>query len=263
MTLSNVSEDVLQRVQGKLPHGAVIQAAMSVSSTQSVFMVLFDEVVREATFPKMNISAVLKNRPVDIGCKEGDSLADILQLVSERYKLYLLPGVDYVVPVDKVTFEEKHQIEKVFAILEDSIALYGSLTVTLRNREKEIPAKPLQPDMSTVFVNLALLSSIFEVEDSKSVFLTNDQLSSGFAKKVVERLASVKLNKSVSVQQLGTTTVLDTFNDGISEVIVCKTLEGAVLTIRYLVVSQVVETGESVSEELSGAPEVTPVVVTA
>lgn len=231
MSLKDVHPEVLKRVQGQLPEGALITDAISTSATESVFLVTYKGKERRTIMPKASTCNFLANRAVEVEAEEGDKLEDIISLISENYRLYLVPGVDYKVTDEKVAFGCQSVLEHSFPILPGSISLYGDVSFRIKNKTLcSRPKERLPTDLSFQQIQLALVSKVFTPEGK--VFEGN-RLTQSFSKQLVEHLVSLDLGEGLTTKKFGTGPVLDDLNDGISRVTVIKTFGGNVVAIRY------------------------------
>ena len=234
--LKNVHPAVLKAVQAKLPANSEILAAMSVDDSSSVFMVQHNGEVKRVPMPKARVEQIFYRRPCEIEAEDGELWETIMMNFSDKYKLNLVPGVDFVVrgtESDKVSFEGEVSVRLAVTMEPDSITLYGGLTIKVLN--KAIACRPkskLVPDLKAEKMMLALTSTVLE---SNVGIVTGTQLTSAFSKKVAEYLASLKLPLTLSVDQLGTAKVIEDTDDGISRIVVIKTLQNRVVPIRYRV----------------------------
>lgn len=231
MSLDNVHPEVLKRVQGQLPEGSIITSASSESETGSVFMVTYRGRERRTLMPKASTCNFLANRVVEIEAKQGDKLNDLISVISDTYRLYLVPGVDYTVPKETVDFGCQGIIQHSFPILEKSVSLYGTVSFNIKNKDVcNRPKERLPTDLTLQQIQLALVSKVF-VPIGK-VFEGN-KLTVGFSQQLVQHLHSLDLAPNLTPKKFGVGPVLDDYQDGVSRLVVVKTFDDNVVAIRY------------------------------
>jgi len=238
MSLDNVHPKALETVQKQLPQGAVINSAMSTSETTAVFMIEYQGKVRRAPMPKANVAQVFRRRPCEIDADQGETYTSFMARFSEKYNLNLLPGIDYPMfePEDLVAdFTTSNEQVLTVGIQPDCITLYGTLSIKVKN--KAVLGRPkdrTKPDLCVERLRLALTSKVFSVKGS--VF-TGSQLTSAMTKAVIAYLKPLNIC-DLTVEELGTSKVIQKFNDGVSGVAVVQPPRGPVLLIRYAEATQ-------------------------
>lgn len=235
--LTNVHPAVLKSIVAKLPKDSVVLAAMSESETQSVFMVQHGDEVKRVPMAKANVNQIFYRRACEIEAEDGETWDSIMKNFSDKYKLNLVPGVDFVVrntESDKVDFNRTEPSVMLGVHIEpDSITLYGGLWITVKNKAAgHRPKARLAGDLKAEKLMLALTSSVIESDVN---IITGVQLTSAFSKKVAEHLKGYNLPLTLSFDQLGTARVIEDTEDGISRIAVIKTLQNRVVPIRYRV----------------------------
>lgn len=231
MSLENVHPVVLQRVQKQLPEGAVIISAMADSREKAVFMVEYKGGIRRAPMDKADIAGYFVNRKATLEVSEETPLTDVYNLLSETFKLYLVPGVDFELSDEKITFGGGSSLELNLAILFDSISLFGTLQFQVTNKDKrKFPNCCLPNKLIDQTIQLALTSKILET--TGKVF-TGNGLTNNFSKTVIDHLDSLGIEHKQTVESIGTSIVLDDLTDSFSRVVFINTVKGKLLVIRY------------------------------
>jgi len=224
MSLKNVHPEIAKRVLGVLPSGTELISAMAVSDLRSTFTVVHEGITRSVPMDKVSLAHFFRNRSVGVDAEEGESMDVVVQRLSRRYQLHLVAGIDYEAE-GVVSFDGQLRTVSKLVILPDSITLSGEREFFIRNEVlAPCPADVIKPLMSKCRISLALACKVFKVKKA----VAGDQVSSELSKQVAAYLSG-----DLTVDQVGNATVLADVHDGITNLLLFKTLEGAIHPIRY------------------------------
>jgi hypothetical protein len=227
MTLENVHPDVVTRVQGQLPEGYKLVSAHAESETQAIFVVEKDGLLKQASMPKASLLLVLKNRTVETLALEGEPLNSVILELADKYKLSLLPGVDFNVEDDVVAFNGQDSYEVMVPILKDSVSLTGALLFTIRDRNKQCVAPERATfELEQSRVRLALSGQVFKETEG-------DSMSAELSERVATFVNGLGFKLKLKPEELEQAEVLSRIHDGISSLFILKLSSGLMVPVRY------------------------------
>jgi hypothetical protein len=205
---------------------------MSENPTQGLFMVKREQGIKRVLMPKADVATYLGSQVVDLEVAEGTSMEEVMQKLAEKYRLFLVPGVDYSVGNSRVVFGDQVTLSRTVPILKDSVSMRGVLTFTLRQKGKcDKPDGILRPSLERERTQLALISTVFSVEEGQ--YLTGNQLTREFSETVLEYLTALKLEVMPTLEDLAMGEVIDVLQDGVSKVLALKDFSGNFWCIRF------------------------------
>lgn len=185
--------------------------------------------------PKGDFATRFNGHIPTVVASEGESLQDVLLRFSEKYTLFLVPGVDVALPEDTVSFAsqlDRSTTTFTLSAATTSVLWKGSVLVQVFNKDSVIKPDGLaKPDLEDSRLVLALSGKIFEGKGE--VLSTNkDSLTLAFSKKVIAHLKTCGIT-SLTPNDLGQGELMDVVADGFSGIAVVKPKKGPVLFIRY------------------------------
>lgn len=232
--MMNVHPRILEAVLAKLPKGAEVVGAVAESATQALFMVRYQGKIRRTLMAKADVAVYLGSQVVDIEVEEGSTLEEAVQRLSDKYRLFLLPKVDYAVGTGRIVFGDQPTVERSVTILKESVSLYGTLTFVLRNKGAVAKSCGVAtPILDTQRAQIALAGHIFSVQEGEHV--SGNKLTQGFSQSVLDYLKKHHIKVTPTLDDLVEGEVLDTLHDGISEFLAVKCANGVLWYIRFAV----------------------------
>jgi hypothetical protein len=234
--MNNVHPRILGSILARLQEGSVIKSAKSVSADNSVFEVEQGGATRELTVPKVDVSTYLAGQTIEIMAKAGDRWETIMERVSAKYRLFLVPGVDYTTDTAKVEFSEADSAVKTYEVLPDSISLKGSITVkAICGTQRARPAIAVCCALDEQKTQLALVSKVFPAHEV--ILIGPGGLPAGFCDGLIEHLTDLGIELIPSAQDLAGAEVIDLINDGVSDLAIVKTASEQMWFVRYRLLS--------------------------
>lgn len=231
--MKNVHPRVLEAVLARLPKGAEIVGAMAESATQTLFMVkTANGALKRTVMNKADVSTYLGNQVVDIAVEEGTSMDEAMELLSRKYRLFLVPQVDYNVGSSRIVFGDQLTLERSVPILETSVSLAGTLNFTLRHKAKCTKSSgSVAVLLESQKTQVALASNVFQVSEGQ--YLKEDQLTQAFSQTVVDYLKACQLEVIPTVEELTAGKVLGVLNDGISDFLAFRSAQDQTWYVRF------------------------------
>lgn len=231
--MKNIHPRLVDRMNAQLSMGTVITGAVSASEDTAIVFVKTGAQKNQFNLPKADIAARYPQAATTLTVDAGVTYNEVVDQLSARDNLYLILGVD-VEPSDEVIeFDVNGRGEASLAILPDSIIHKGSIKLNLVLRDKVLAvntksfALPLQYEK----IALALVRKVFTV---KGNVFTGNQLTKVFCQAVISYLTSFKFDLySDALKQMQQGQVLDVVNDGVSDIVVFRTLGGVTYLIRF------------------------------
>lgn len=219
--MNNVHPRFLESLLLRLPPGSTVVRADVVSPSKSAFTVMVNGEQKIATMTKASITSYLAGQSVEVLADEGDSWESVIQRVSEKYRLFLISGVDYPTTSETVAFPSFGISEKTLEISPDCIASKGILGITVKQRSKfERPSVAVVPDLAHQETQMALLSKISETHDV--IIVGAGGLGVGFANGLSQYLIETGVEFVLTAEDLIAAEVLELLNDGISDMAAFK-----------------------------------------
>lgn len=234
--MNNVHPRILGSILSRLQEGSVIKSAKSVSADNSVFEVEQGGAVRELTVPKVDVSTYLAGQTIEIVAKSGDRWETIMERVSTKYRLFLVPGVDYAPDTAKVEFSEADSAIKVYDVLPDSVSLKGSITVkVVCGTQRARPTIAVCCALDEQKTQLALVSKVFPAHEV--ILIGPGGLPAGFAASLIEDLKEMGIELIPTTEDLAGAEVVDLIHDGVSDLAIVKTASEQMWFVRYRLMS--------------------------
>jgi len=231
--MKNVHPRVLEAVLARLPKGSEIVGATAESAAKTLFMVKIPNgTLKRALMDKADVSTYLGSQVVDIAVEEGISMLEVMDLLSRKYRLFLVPHIDYNVGTSVVVFGDQPTLERSVPILETSVSLVGTLNFTLRHKAKCAKSSgSVAVLLESQKTQIALAAKVFQV--SEGSYLEEDQLTQDFSQTVVDYLKQCQLKVIPTVEELTTGKVLGVLNDGISDFLAFRSAQDQTWYVRF------------------------------
>lgn len=234
--MNNVHPRILGSILSRLQEGSVIKSAKSVSADHAVFEVEQDGVTRELTVPKVDVYTYLAGQAIEIVAKAGDRWETIMERVSTKYRLFLVPGVDYATDTAAVEFGDEGSVMKMYEVLPDSISLKGSIMVKVMcGSQRTRPTIAVCCSLGEQKTQLALVSKVFESHDI--ILIGPGGLPAGFCDGLVDHLMELGVELIPTAEDLAGAEVVDLINDGVSDLAIVKTASEQMWFVRYRLLS--------------------------
>jgi len=209
--------------------------AFSPSPQVTVVVFQMDGYTKRSRVMKADIGLRFAKVQPSVRAKEGESINEVIQRFSDKYGLYLLPGIDYDLVRQPVRFSEsldKNKVVVSLVISDVALGWYGKVSIDVLNEER---VRTVAGVATSVIENMrlavALSSKVFTGEEN---VLTpgRDALTLNFVRRVYDYLKECGI-KSLKPQSLGQAQLIDLISDGISKIAVIKPVDGPGLFIRY------------------------------
>lgn len=234
--MNNVHPRILGSILSRLPEGSIIKSAASVSADNAVFQVEQSGVTRELTVPKVDVYTYLAGQEIEVVAKCGDRWETIMERVSAKYRLFLVPGVDYEPDTAKVDLDDAESVKKMYEILPDSVSLKGSIVVRVLNEtQRKRPTIAVCCALDEQKTQLALVSKVFPAHDV--ILIGAGGLPAGFCDGLVDHLMDLGIELIPTAEDLGMAEVVDLINDGVSDLAIVKTASEQMWFVRYRLLS--------------------------
>ena len=234
--MNNVHPRILGSILARLPEGSVIKSAKSVSTDNSVFEVEQGGATRELTVPKVDVYTYLAGQDIEIVAKAGDRWETIMERVSSKYRLFLVPGVDYTTDTAKVELSDEGSVKKMYEVLPDSVSLKGNIVVKVMcETQRARPTIAVCCALDEQKTQLALVSKVFPARNV--ILIGPGGLSAGFCDGLVEHLMDLGVELIPTAEDLAGAEVVDLINDGVSDIAIVKTASEQMWFVRYRLLS--------------------------
>lgn len=228
--MNNVHPRVLSILSSQLPEGSVIESVIA-EERQSVINTLINGEAKPVTVPKTYVDLYLGWQHVEVMAEEGDLLETVMEAVSRKYRLYLVPGVDYEVKDGKVVFEGANTVSFSVPLLPTAVTLYGDMNIQVKDKVKYArPKVAIACSLSEQKTQLALVSKVFPTYD---VIVIGGGLGSSLGASLMEHLQTIGVECIPDLTDLLTTEVVELINDGVSDVAIVKTASDQLWFVRY------------------------------
>lgn len=236
--MENVSAGFLATLKASLGVTEIVSIAAQNFATTLVTVVK-DGVTKTVTMDKVHISKYLGGQEPEVTVEDGTSLKTIMEMLSEKYKLDLLPDVDYVSTDSVVVFGKKRTVYYTVGIEQRSVAFYGSFTFAICNKAHCCKSKEVtRPDLREERVRLLLAGEVFESYDV--IVVGGAGIGKLMAQQVVKLIKEFVPPAGIEVEDLLATEVIAVVNDGISDIAALRLPNKQMLFLRYKL-SQAVE----------------------
>ena len=229
--MNNVHPRVLSILTAQLPAGAEIQSVVA-ETDQAVLTVLIDGEVKQLGVPKTHADLYLGWQQLEVMAEEGDSWETVMEAISKKYRLYLMPGVDYEVDDGVLSFEGAKSLVKTVTLLPTAVTLLGSLNIQVKDKTQyDRPKVALVCDLSEQKTQLALISKVFPTYDV--IVVGAGGLGSSLGNVLVEHLQNMGIEYIPDLADVLVTEVVELINDGVSDVAIVKTASDQLWFVRY------------------------------
>ncbi|EBV8434208.1 hypothetical protein AVA65_08155 [Salmonella enterica subsp. enterica serovar Minnesota] len=231
--MKNIHPRVVELLSKQLPNGAQITGAVSVSETESTVLVKIGNAKNQFNLPKSDIGYRYPQGATTLTVTQDCTYRTAMQKLSDRDRLFLLPGVDFENANTPLEFDANGKGETALVILDDSIMYTGSLKVNLVLSDKVLATNPTPFSLPLNYerVALALVRKVFTV---KGNVFTGNQLTKAFCQNIIEYLNSFNFSLyKDALTQMQQGEVLSVHNDGVSDILTLRSLSGICYLIRF------------------------------
>lgn len=230
--MNNVHPSFLAMVRKRLPAGTEVVNIVSDSERKSTITVVRDEVTKQLPMPKVYVNTYLRGRGVELTVEEGITLEAAMREVSEKYRLFLLPDVDYKVNDAVINFGEEFSVQYQVKILDTSVSLWGDFTITLRNKALCCRSTDsIDPDLTAQRIRLLLAGEVFDTYDIIVVGGGGDH--GKLLTSAADFIRSIPGIEPGIIEDLLVAEIVGIVNDGISNIAVTQLPDDSLLFIRF------------------------------
>ncbi|MNM24600.1 hypothetical protein D3C81_350330 [compost metagenome] len=233
--MNSLHPRVKQLLESQVGPGAQIVEATPGTSDYGHITVECEGVRTTVGVPKGDFATRFNGHIPAVVAVEGESMQEVLLRFSEKYALFLVPGVDVVLPEGNISFFgqlDKSTTTFTVTAPPTSVIWKGSILVQVFNKDSVIkPEGIARSNLEDSRVVLALSSKIFDGK-GEVLSVNKDALTLAFSKKVIAYLKTCGIT-SLSPNDLGQGELMDVVADGFSGIAVVKPKTGPVLFIRY------------------------------
>lgn len=235
---NNVHPLFLESLLTRLPAGAKVVEASANTLEKAVFTIeTVEGLLQRVSVDKVDVVTYLGGQTAEAQVEEGDSWESVMLQVSEKYRLFLVPGVDYEIDSGKVEFSEGGQTMKGVAISPGSVSLSGVLSVNVRCKTRfNRPTIAVCCALDDEKTQTALVSKIFPTYDV-IVIGGSGSLPAAFSGLIHDHLTDLGVHYIPSLADLVGAEVVDLLNDGVSDIVVLKTVDEHLWFVRYRLLS--------------------------
>lgn len=224
---------VINQLLQQLPMGTAITRVDALSNPTSTTLNLYtDGAKSQMVVPKLALSERFPSGEVHLIVEEGQTVNEVVDLLSQKYDLFWVQNVDYHASDDLVVFDETGEVPLLVKAADTSPLWYGEVKVILLDKAAyDRPTEAIAVPLDTVRLQMALTSVIFQ-GDGKVFNKTKTKLTPGFCKKVYTHLKD-KGFTAIGPDDIGNGELIDNVTDGFSGMIVVKPVKGPHLFIRF------------------------------
>lgn len=229
--MNNVHPSFLAMARKRLPVGTEVVSIVSDSERKSTITVVRDEVTKQLPMPKVYVNTYLHGRGVELTVEEGITLEAAMREVSEKYRLFLLPDVDYAVNDAIIHFGDESLVQYQIKILDTSVSLWGDFTITLRNKALCCRSTDsIDPDLTAARIRLLLAGEVFESYD---IIVVGGGDHSKLLTSASDFIRSIPGIEPAIIEDLLAAEIVGVVNDGISDIAVTRLPDDSLLFIRF------------------------------
>lgn len=229
--MNNVHPSFLAMVRKNLPEGAELVSIESVSERKSTITVSRGDVTKQLPMPKVYVNTYLRGKSAEVTVEEGTTLEAALRLLSDKYRLFLIPGTDYVANGDVILFEGGDTLQRRIKILPTSVSLWGDLTITFNNKARCCQSDtPITSDLLDTRIRLLLAGEVFNTFD---VIVVGGGYSGKLLNDIGDYIRAIPGIEPGIIDDLLEAEVVAVVNDGISDISVAQLPDDSLLFIRF------------------------------